>query len=185
MAWAVILSTLAAGVVAAGAAILASRLTNTAAERRAGIARDDLLQRDRTADLRAVADEVGVALHRLWAAYGPFMHAMHPNDASRYPERSPVGGDPDPEIWKSAFDDLSASYARLAMRLPNGHPLLSAAGLALNHAQIAWNDLVLTDPFAPSDGELRKNIYRGVGTASVKWREFNDTARELFGSQTL
>jgi len=67
------------------------------------------------------------------------------------------------------------------MRLPGDHPLLSSAGLALNRAQVAWNDIVLHDPQEPTDDERRRNIVNGVAMASEQYRKFLDTARELFG----
>jgi hypothetical protein len=184
MEWAVVVATVLAGVIGAAAAIVSASRANRDADRRARLEWAEQHERDRLADLRRATDDVAVALHRLWAAYGPFMHAMHPNENLRYPDRSPVGGHPDPVVWQRAFDDLQVGYARLAVRLPDGHPLLSAAGLVLNHAQVAWNDIVLGDASDSSD-ERKKNVTRGVATASQKWREFQSTARELFGADAL
>src|SRR5581483_4579979 len=181
LGWAVVLATVGSGVIAAASAILAAERANRHAERRAISAEEAPAHRDRLADLRAVAGETAVALHELWQVYGPFLHALHPNENVRYPDRSPVGGDPDPLVWNQAVDKLSAQYARLAMRLPGDHPLLSSAGLALNRAQVAWNDIVLHDPQEPTDDERRRNIVNGVAMASEQYRKFLDTARELFG----
>lgn len=181
MAWAVVLATLASGAIAAIAAIMAADRANAHAEKRAVSIREEQNERDRIADLRVVADDTAVALRRLWGAYAPLVHALHPNDRLRYPDRSPGGGDPDPEAWKEAVEDLTAGYARLAMRLPDGHPLLKSAGLALNRAQVAWNDVALHDPHEPADDERRRNILNGAIMASQQWREFLRVTRELFG----
>jgi hypothetical protein len=80
-----------------------------------------------------------------------------------------------------AVESLTAAYARLAMRLPDGHPLLSHAGLALNRAQIAWNDIALLDLDEPADKERLRLIQNGAAMASQQWREFTKVTREMFG----
>jgi hypothetical protein len=181
---AVVMATMLAALIAAGAAILASVLTNRNAEHRAHAEREHQRRLDGLTDLRRVADDAAVALWRLWGAYGPFMHAMNPMPPqvmTRYPGRSPVGGDLDPRVWRQAFDDLSSANMRLLMRGRRGAALAVPVGRAKDAGQGAWNDIMLQEPSDQRDPEGTQQIMNGVSAASQGWREFMDQAKKIFG----